>query len=146
MPFTFATRRRVEFADTDMAGIVHFARFFAFMEAAEHEALRSRGLSVVMTLDGRKLAFPRVAAQCDFYRPLRFEEVVEIQVTLSRLGDKSLTWSFDFVRDGELLARGSITTCCCQVGPEGMIPVAIPPAIRRRLEPADDVPEASASR
>ena len=36
MPYEYYIKRRVEFSDTDMAGIVHFARFFVFMEAAEH--------------------------------------------------------------------------------------------------------------
>ena len=39
----FRTRRRVEFADTDMAGIAHFANFFRWMEAAEVDYLASRG-------------------------------------------------------------------------------------------------------
>lgn len=133
MPMRFRTSRRVEFADTDMAGIMHFARFFAFMEEAEHEFLRSRGLSVVMTHEGKRLGFPRVSAQCDFFKPLRFEEVVEIEVTLSRIGDKSLSYAVEFHKDGEAIARGSLTTCCCLVGPEGMQAISIPDAIKARL-------------
>jgi acyl-CoA thioester hydrolase len=37
MASEFHATRRIEFPDTDMAGIVHFSRFFVFMEAAEHE-------------------------------------------------------------------------------------------------------------
>src|SRR3954454_25408688 len=36
MPTPFKISRLVEFADTDMAGIMHFSAFFRFMEAAEH--------------------------------------------------------------------------------------------------------------
>src|SRR5262249_38318741 len=68
----FRTTRRIEFADTDMAGIVHFANFFRFMEVAEVEFLRSRGLSVMATIEDRTISFPRVAASCDFLRPVRF--------------------------------------------------------------------------
>jgi YbgC/YbaW family acyl-CoA thioester hydrolase len=132
---TYRTTRRVEFSDTDMAGIMHFARFFAFMEEAEHEMLRSRGLSVIMMHDGKKIGFPRVAAQCEFAKPLRFEEEVEIHVTLSRIGTKALTFSCEFQREGVVLARGSISTCCCLVGgPEGMKAMAIPAEIRAILE------------
>lgn len=135
MPATFKTSRRVEFADTDTAQIMHFARFFAFMEAAEHEFLRSRGLSVIMMHEGKKIGFPRVAAQCDFRKPLRFEDVVDIHVTLSKIGTKALTFSCEFVKGSEVMARGSITTCCCLVGgPEGMKAIAIPDAIRAKLE------------
>ena len=39
----FTTTRRVEFGDTDMAGIMHFANFFRFMERTEHAFLRTLG-------------------------------------------------------------------------------------------------------
>src|SRR5947208_2013483 len=67
MTAPFRTTRRVEFADTDMAGIVHFSAFFRFMESAEHEFLRARGLSVVLDWDGEHLGFPRVAASSVCY-------------------------------------------------------------------------------
>ena len=41
----FRATRRIEFCDTDMAGMVHFSNFFRFMEFAEQEFLRARGLS-----------------------------------------------------------------------------------------------------
>ena len=43
MSIVFRTTRRVELADTDMAGIVHFANFFRFMESAEVDFLRASG-------------------------------------------------------------------------------------------------------
>src|SRR5919108_5423953 len=102
MPFN--TTRRIEFADTDMAGIVHFANFFRFMEAAEQEFLRSRGLSVSMVWEGEAIGFPRVGASCDYLRPARFEDVLDVAVILDSIGRKSVTYVFEFTRDGELLA------------------------------------------
>ena len=78
MAATFRTTRLVEFGDTDMAGIVHFARFFEYMEAAEHALLRSLGLSVVMDWEGEPISFPRVSASCDYFRPARFEDLLTI--------------------------------------------------------------------
>jgi acyl-CoA thioester hydrolase len=43
MAFEYKVRRRVEFSETDMAGIVHYSNFFRYMEAAEHEFFRSLG-------------------------------------------------------------------------------------------------------
>jgi acyl-CoA thioester hydrolase len=131
----FRTSRRMEFADTDMAGIVHFANFFRFMEAAEVEFLRSRGLSVVMHWEGRDLSFPRVAASCDYLRPCRFQDVVEITVRVERLGSKSITYAFEFFLGKELVTRGQISSVCCLVSAGGEIEsVAIPAAIRERLQ------------
>ena len=60
----FRTRRRIEFADTDLAGLVHFARFFVFMETAEHELLRALGGEVHRRWQGHDIGWPRVAASC----------------------------------------------------------------------------------
>ena len=49
---TFTTTRRVDFGDTDMAGIMHFANFFRFMESAECDFWRSIGLSVAWQTGG----------------------------------------------------------------------------------------------
>jgi YbgC/YbaW family acyl-CoA thioester hydrolase len=135
MPTPFRTTRRVEFADTDMAGIVHFANFFRYMESAEVEFLRSRGLSVKLEWEGRKLGLPRVAAACDFLRPARFEDILEITVTLTNVGRKSVSYNFDFFKDGERIARGQVTAVCCLVGADQKIEsVEIPETLRKRLE------------
>ena len=94
MPTPFHTSRFVEFADTDMAGIMHFSAFFRYMEAAEHELLRSLGFSVYSEIDGDVVSFPRVAASCEFHSPARCEDVLDIDVTVRRVGTKSVTYGF----------------------------------------------------
>lgn len=113
----YRTKRTVEFADTDMAGIVHFTRFFVFMETAEHEFLRSLGTSVATEWGGDKIGWPRLAASCEYMSPLRFEDEVEIRLWVSRKGTKSLTYEFHFTREGEDIARGHLTTVCCVTNP-----------------------------
>ena len=78
MPTPFQTTRRVEFGDTDMAGIVHFANFFRYMEAAETDFLRSLGLSVSWEEAGRRYGLPRVSASCDYSKPARFGDLLTI--------------------------------------------------------------------
>lgn len=113
----YRTRRKIEFADTDMAGIVHFTRFFVFMETAEHEFLRSLGTSVATEWDGNKIGWPRLAVSCQYLNPLRFEDEVDIHLWVSRKGTKSLTYQFHFTLQGEDIARGEVTTVCCITNP-----------------------------
>jgi YbgC/YbaW family acyl-CoA thioester hydrolase len=132
----FHTKRRVEFADTDMAGIVHFANFFRFMEAAEVEFLVARGLSVAMVWEGLKLGFPRVAASCDYRKPARFQDVLDVTVRLHNLGRKSVTYAFAFFKDGELIAEGQVSSVCCRVLENHQLEsMEIPLSIRERLAP-----------
>ena len=130
----FRTRRRVEFADTDMAGIAHFANFFRWMESAEVDFLAGRGLNVALHVGGRTVSFPRVSATCDFMRPVTFMDVVDIAVRVERVGAKSVTFGFEFSKGGETVARGRVTSVCCLVLPDGGIEaIAIPEAIRTKL-------------
>jgi YbgC/YbaW family acyl-CoA thioester hydrolase len=130
----FRTRRRVEFADTDMAGIAHFANFFRWMEAAEVDFLASRGLNVALRWDGRPVGFPRVSATCDFAKPVTFMDEIEIAVRVERVGGKSVTYGFEFSKGGEAVARGRVTSVCCLVLPDGGIEaIEIPDALRAKL-------------
>jgi acyl-CoA thioester hydrolase len=139
MPAPFRTSRRVEFCDTDMAGIVHFSNFFRFMEFAEQAFLRSVGLSVSWTEGGARMGFPRRAASCDFTKPVRFEDVLDIAVTVAQIGTKSVTYQFDFTCRGETVARGQVSTVCCLKGPDGSLEsIEIPPTIRAKLETATE--------
>jgi acyl-CoA thioester hydrolase len=133
----FKTTRRIEFCDTDMAGIVHFSNFFRFMEAAETEFLRARGLSVKMDWEGCTIGFPRVSATCDYASPARFEDVLEVAVAVERLGTKSVTYAFTFTRGETMIAQGKVTSVCCQVGAGNAFEaIAIPEGYRARLQPS----------
>jgi acyl-CoA thioester hydrolase len=131
----FRVSRRVDFCDTDMAGIIHFSNYFRYMEFAEVAFLRSRGLSVSMGWGQEKLGFPRVAANCDFLRPVRFDDVVDIEVRVERVGDKSVTYTFDFWHEGKPVAKGRVTAVCCRVRPgvHELESTEIPQEIRQRL-------------
>lgn len=137
----FQTQRRVEFRDTDAAGIVHFSVFFAYMEAAEHEFLRHLGLSVISQHESKTISWPRVAARCDYRQSIRFEQVFAIDVWVRRIGTKSVTYGFRFHMNDATIAEGEVTAVCCEI-PHGdsikplkPVPIAIPDSFRQKLQP-----------
>ncbi len=132
----YRTKRKIEFTDTDMAGIVHFSRFFVFMETAEHEFLRSLGTSVATEWNGDKIGWPRLAASCEYQSPLRFEDEVDIHLWVSNKGTKSLTYQFLFTLEGKEIARGQLTTVCCVTNPgETLRAIPIPEFIASQITP-----------
>lgn len=135
MTAPFRISRRVDFADTDMAGIIHFSNYFRYMEFAEVAFLRARGLSVSMAWGEEKLGFPRVSATCDFLHPVRFEDVVDIEVRVERVGRKSVTYTFDFSHQGKPVAKGRLSAVCCRMRPgiHDLESIDIPAEIRERL-------------
>jgi len=135
--YELRTTRRIEFADTDMGGIVHFSRFVIFMETAEHEFLNAVGTSVVMEHDGVHISWPRVKVSCEYKRPARFGDVLDIHVRVVRKGRRSMTYGFVFTCGDEEIATGEMTSVCCILAPgETVRSIPIPSPIAEKVEEA----------
>jgi YbgC/YbaW family acyl-CoA thioester hydrolase len=139
MAYEFKAQRRVEFSDTDMAGIMHFSNFFRFMETAEHGFYRSLGFSVVEKESLPRVGWPRVHASCDYHRPLRFEDLVEIHLLVVEKKSKALRYQIRFSKingeQREEVARGHLTIVCVAHGTDGTMKACpIPPEIAARIE------------
>lgn len=131
----YRTKRKIEFADTDLAGICHFARFFVFMETTEHEFLNALGTSVNLDLEGNKIGWPRLAASCEYLTPAKFEDVLDIHLKVARKGNKSMTYHFIFTRGDDVIARGKMTSACCICNPgERLRAIPIPEFIAEKIE------------
>lgn len=140
MAYQFKIRRMVEFSDTDMAGIVHHAVFYRYMEAAEHAFFRSLGLSVAPPKTMAAVGWPRVHTEADFAAPLRFEDEVEIQLLVAEKKSKALTYAFRLLRlNGPVVievARGKITVVCVKMINGRMKATNIPKAIADKIQVA----------
>jgi acyl-CoA thioesterase FadM len=67
-------------------------------------------------------------------KPARFEDLLDVDVALEKIGAKSLTYRFDFSRNGEPIAIGHITSVFCRELPgHGLESLEIPPDIRNKL-------------
>jgi len=131
----YQATRRVEFCETDMAGIVHFSNFYKWMEQAEHDFFRNLGLSIVRHLpDGSTIGWPRVSAQCRFDSPARYEDLLVVTLTVQRIGVKSLTYDVTFRNGDRSVARGTMKTVCCIVRPgQALESLEIPDEFRSKI-------------
>jgi len=136
-PEPFATRRRVEFRDTDAAGIAHFSAFFFWMESVEHELLRRVDVAVVERhTGGTPVSWPRVSVACDYKSAVRFDDQLNIFVGVDEIGRSSVAYAFRFEHNGAWVAQGRVVAVRClmhaECKPEA---VAIPPEIIAKLKP-----------
>lgn len=151
MTHRFIYRRRVEFADTDVAGIMHFSNFFRFMEVAEHAFYRSLGLSIHPFNNepgdsdaAGKVGWPRVHASADFRIPLKFEEEVDVELLVEEVRTKTIRYFFRFWKHPDeperrcLAATGRFTVVAVSFDNETrrMKGVAIPREVRDKIEAA----------
>ena len=128
----FRLTRRVQFYETDTAGIVHFSVFFRYMEETEHAMWRAAGLSIAPP--GAAIGFPRVATSFEFLRPLRFEDEFDVVLRVTQKTTKSLSYAATIEVSGAVAARGTLTVVCVSKRPgEPMRGTAIPADIADRF-------------
>ena len=143
MPSVFTYERRVEFCETDAAGIAHFSSLIIYMEQAEHALLRSLGLSVANSLSSLdhgaesapKLSWPRVKVECEFLSPATFEDVISVQTSIALLGSTSVSYQHRLTIGLTLIAIGKITSVCCSKANGSLSSTRIPPHVRDLLLP-----------
>jgi YbgC/YbaW family acyl-CoA thioester hydrolase len=126
-------RRRVQFPETDAAGIVHFSNFFKYVEEAEHSMWRAAGLSIA-TERARGIGWPRIAASFEYRRPLKFEDEFDVHLRVAEKTARTLRYSAVLRKDGELIGEGSLTIICVHRRADEPVKVVdIPPDIAERF-------------
>ena len=138
----FTWERRVEFSETDAAGIAHFSSFFLYMEQAEHALFRHCGWTIfpcrsaVAPPESLAVSWPRVHCSCDYKAPAFFEDQLSVDLSIERLGNTSITYRHVIRRDSTILAIGRITTVCSRFDSQThhMTACPIPEHIRDRFQ------------
>ena len=118
--------RRVEFAETDAAGMVHFSMFFRYMEEAEHAFWRAAGLNIWES--GEDLSWPRISATFDFKTPLKFQDEFEVHTDMGTVTRSTIQWNHTVKRGDVVVGSGSVTAVCVKKQSDGTMKSAEIPA------------------
>ena len=108
----FVATLPVRFADVDQAGIVYYPRFFHLFHLAFEELWRARrgDAAYAALITEQRIGFPTVHAECDYLAPLRFGDVAEVEVSVTRRGRTSIAFGYLVTRvaDRTICARGAV--------------------------------------
>jgi YbgC/YbaW family acyl-CoA thioester hydrolase len=127
-------KRRVQFSETDAAGIVHFSNFLRYFEDAEHALWREAGLSIHS--QHSETGWPRVAASCEYHRPLKFEQEFDIIVRIAEIGRRTITYAGEIHHGAEKVATANWKIACVNTLADGTMKSAeIPADVACRLKP-----------
>jgi acyl-CoA thioester hydrolase len=133
VPREYHLTRRVQFYETDAAGVVHFTWFFRYMEEAEHAMWRDAGLSIHPPAS--EIGWPRVKASFDYHRPLRFEDEFDVHIRVTAVGRRTIDYECLVTRASETIATGRISIACVRRRDgEPMQSIDIPQHVRDRLQ------------
>ena len=141
MAYEYIAYRKVEFSDTDMAGLVHFSNYFRYMEVAERDFFQSLGVNLIQSIPNDLVGYPRSRAECKFSAPLRFGDTVKIHLAIKAIKDRAIDYQFRLYRETDgtsvPVAKGHLTTIYTELTEAGELQSKpLPKALLEQIEEA----------
>lgn len=112
-PFTLPIR--VYYEDTDTGGVVYYANYLKFFERARTEWLRGAGFGQRKMAEELGLQFVVVRIECDYRRPARLDDLIEIDLAVAQAQRASVLFEQRARRGSELLATARVRAACVDI-------------------------------
>ncbi|HVT03979.1 MAG TPA: thioesterase family protein [Thermoanaerobaculia bacterium] len=130
----YTVEEYVRWEDIDAAGIINYQAYLRFFGLAEAELFRSCGLSYRELFDVLGIWLPRVHVECDFYQPVKLDELLVVSTFFGKLGNSSIHLNFEVTRKnhpGTIVATGKYVLVSVRQGE--FSPCPIPVELRDRV-------------
>lgn len=130
----YTVEEYVRWEDIDAAGIINYQAYLRFFGLAEAELFRSAGLSFGVLFDEVGIWLPRAHVECDFFVPVRLDELLVVDAYVGHLGRTSVHLHFEVRRRSDpesLVATGKYVLVCVRQGE--FSPAPLPEQVRERL-------------
>jgi 4-hydroxybenzoyl-CoA thioesterase len=131
----FRSILKIRFGDIDRAGIVYYPRFLHYFHVALEEYFQSElGVEYPVLVNEHHIGLPSVHLETDFFRPLRYGDIIEVEVVVRAVGRSSITFGYRVFKQGETEPRvsGHNVTVCLDM--DTFTKKDIPDWLRARLE------------
>jgi acyl-CoA thioester hydrolase len=124
------TELRVIYGDTDQMGVVYYANYLRYFEAARNEFIRAKGMRYRDFETEYRLLLPVAEAHVAYRQPARYDDLVTIEISLAQVRRASARFDYRLLRGEELLATGYTTHACVDLA--GRVQ-RMPPELLARL-------------
>lgn len=129
----FSTQITINFGDTDPAGLVYFPNIFHYCHIAMERFFEEVcGISYSKLTGERQLGFPTAKIDAEFTTPLRYGDVIDIAITVSEIGNKSLSLGYK-VKNLEGVVCADVSQVVVAMDLSSHASIAIPDSIRQSL-------------
>jgi len=107
-----ATQLRVIYGDTDQMGVVYYANYLRYFEAARNEFIRAKGLRYRDFEERFGLRLPVAEAGVSYKQPARYDDLLDVEITIAEVRRASARFEYRLLREGTLLATGHTVHAC----------------------------------
>ena len=130
----FITKNKVRMHDTDMAGILYFARQFRFVHDTFEDFIESEGLNLHQMFQEERFIFVIVHVEADYYHSLHVGDALDVHLSVERIGNTSFTLSYKIFRSLKNELVGTAKTVHVCIDKESRAKSEIPPKFVKALE------------
>ena len=123
---------RIYYEDTDSGGVVYHSNYLKFMERARTEWLRDFKIDQKILKDNLNLMFVVHEIDIKFTRPAVFNDEIEVQTKLEKLGSVKIELEQKIFRSTEILIESRVVVA--SVNSFSMKPMRIPNEIKLLME------------
>ena len=108
----FIAKNKVRMHDTDMAGILYFARQFRFVHDTFEDFIASEGLDINHMFREERFIFVIVHVEADYYHSLRLGDDIEVHLSVAHIGTTSFTLEYKMFRGEQLTGTAKTVHVC----------------------------------
>lgn len=132
----FIAHNQVRMHDTDMAGILFFARQFRFAHDALEDFAASEGFQFNEVFHKGSFLFVIVHAEADYMIPLKVSDKLEVHLTIEQIGHSSFTVAYDIykVENSKPILAGRAKTVHVTIDGKKRTKIPIPEDLRKTLK------------
>lgn len=130
VPFTHSMR--VRYAECDPQGVVFNAHYLTYLDQSMTELWRE-ALGGYQSMIEQGLDMVVVETTLRYHQPAGFDDLLTLEVAVSRLGNTSISTDHHIRRDGELVLHGSLHHVLVDLRTRSKTP--LPDWLRSGLEP-----------
>jgi YbgC/YbaW family acyl-CoA thioester hydrolase len=123
---------KVSFGEVDYAGILYYPNFFDYFQRTEEAFMEHIGMPYPYLIGELKIGFPIVHVESDFKNPVRYGDVFDVNIAVTKLGHSSVTFGFRVFKGQQLCATAQIAHVTIDM--KQFKPVAIPAPLRALFE------------
>jgi 4-hydroxybenzoyl-CoA thioesterase len=105
-----AFERPVRFQDVDAAGLLFFPEYASYAHEAMEHFFEPLDGGYVGLIQSRRIGLPAVRVETEFFAPVRYGDRLSIQTSVAKLGNRSLTFRYRFVRQDGVVAAELLHT------------------------------------
>lgn len=108
--FRFMTPVRVRWMECDAQGIVYNGAYLGYLEIGQAEYYRNLGFAIYIIPQSGYFDFVVVKSTQEFKAPAKVDEIIELHVRVSNIGNTSLTLNLEIYAEGSDRLLTSIET------------------------------------